>query len=242
MYLTETQAMPQQLSSNTDRASFKRLIRLTPEFQIIDQHHNYRDEVQSYIQEKFQQSYGAVVNEFLDYLLSMNCPAGLSGVAGISMAADKVLFLEQYFDAPVEVELSQALGKKVERSAIVEIGNLVATTRGASVALFVILASTLYRAGYEHMVFTASGQLSSQFKKLGFETSAIKAANPECLSDNSLSDWGSYYDSEPEVLVGNLQEAMELISSRNLFSGLQAVFASSIDALVEKMPGRQRET
>ncbi len=242
MYLTETQAMPQPFVRNTDRASFKRLLRLTPEFQLIDERHAHREEAQNYIQEKFQQTYGADVKDFLDYLLSMNCPAGLSAVAGINIAAEKPLFLEQYLDAPVEDELTAALGHHVERAAIVEIGNLVATTRGASVALFVILASSLYRAGYEHMVFTASGQLRGQFRKLGFETVSLRDADPGSLSKNSRSEWGSYYDNGPEVLAGNLQDAMKVISGRNLFSGLQSVFAGSIESLVEKIPQRKRET
>lgn len=235
MYLTSTEMQPMRPRIDLDNAVFKRLLKLTPEFQLSNRSGDRRPAAQSYIKDRFKECYGAEVREFLNYLVSMRCLGSLSGVAGLSLAAQQTLFLEQYLDDPIEEELARALRVKVSRNSIVEVGNLVATTRGASLALFIAVATTLSRAGFEYMAFTATAQLRNTFDKLGFKTVFLKDANLGSVDSCSNSNWGSYYDSKPQVVAGRLEDALQAIANRNLFRCLQSVFSGEIDLLVRQL-------
>lgn len=65
------------------------------------------------------------------------------------------VFLEQCLDASVEAELETICKENIRREKVVEIGNLVGTSRGASRLMFIVLASVLGQVGFEWMVFTA---------------------------------------------------------------------------------------
>ena len=231
MYLADTEVMSPHLSRGQDDSYFKRLTKLTPSFELLAASGAERQIAETCIRDKFDESFGADVQQFLRYLLTMHCPSGVSGVSGISLAAQETLFLEQYLEMPIEDELAKVLGEEVNRNSIVEVGNLVAATRGASLALFIVLASSLTRAGHNHMVFTATASLRKKFDKLGFKTTFISEADPSLLSLAATDSWGNYYDSQPQVLVGSLDDAMRVIKGRSLFRCLQNVFNKYTEAL-----------
>lgn len=235
MYLSSTEMQPARPRTDRDKAYFKRLLKLTPEFQLSNRSCDRRQVAQSYIRDRFKECYGANLREFLSYLVSMRCLGSLSGVAGLSLAAQQTLFLEQYLDSPIEKELERVLQVNVSRNSIVEVGNLVATTRGASLALFIVVATALSRAGFKYIVFTATSPLRITFEKLGFKTGFLKDANIDSVDSDSDNDWGSYYDSNPQVVVGRLEDALQVIANRNLFYCLQSVFSGEIDLLVRQL-------
>ena len=135
-------------------------------------------------------------------------------------------------DAPIEKELAPLCGESVRREQLVEIGNLVATTLGASRLMFILLASILNQAGYDWMVFTATKPLLRSLKKMGFETQLIAVAKPTCLDKNSNAEWGSYYDNQPQVVAGRLSNAQAAVEARNLFNLVQNFYVSEIDSKV----------
>lgn len=203
----------------------------TPKFDLITEKSPLRNEVEQYVGQKFESSYGASLAEFLPLFLTLRCSDHLSASAGISLgSASKNFFLEQYLDAPVEKELGQLCGEEVRREQLAEIGNLVATTLGASRLMFIILASILNQAGYEWMVFTATKPLLRSLQRMGFETQVIAAAKPARLDTNSNADWGSYYDNQPQVVAGRLSNAQEAVEARNLFNLVQNFYKSEIDS------------
>ena len=232
MYMTDTETLSTRFQG-LDASYFKRLTKLTPSFELLGTNSTHRQLAESCIRDRFEESYGANVQQFLSHLLTMHCPSGLSGVSGLSLAAQETLFLEQYLELPIEDELAKVLGREVDRNSIVEVGNLVAITRGASLALFIVLASSLSRAGHKHMVFTATESLRSKFSKLGFKTTFINEADPDSLRPDAMDSWGNYYKSRPQVLVGSLDAAVQAIADRNLFRCLQKVFNNHIDGLVK---------
>ncbi|NQV69389.1 MAG: thermostable hemolysin [Pseudohongiella sp.] len=214
------------------KSRITQLIRPVPAFDLVQRHSSLRPQVEAYIESKFKASYGATPSEYLPLLLTLRCVDQLSGAAGISIAAlEERLFLEQYLDLPVEQVLQQTLGSEVQRQGIVEIGNLVATTNGASRIIFIVLASVLYQAGFEWMVFTATKPLLAGFKKLGFENYSLGKAELARLSSDSAESWGSYYQNKPEVVAGRLSCAMDIIQSRKLFKCVQTLYKSRIDSL-----------
>ena len=122
----------------------------SPKFDLITAESTLRAEVEHYIGGKFQSSYGASLAHFLPLFLTLRCADNLSASAGISLgSASEKFFLEQYLDAPIERELELLCGETVRRKQLAEIGNLVATTLGASRLMFIILASILNQAEYE---------------------------------------------------------------------------------------------
>ena len=233
MFLTDVDSLRSSTGRQRDTTRFMRLLDLSSEFQLLTLDSDKRREAENYIQARFRAAYGADIHEFHNELLTMHCAGGLSAIAGISKAAHRQLFLEQYTELPVEKELARIKRYEVDRHSIVEIGNLVATNNGSSLALFVVLASVLSRAGYKYMVFTATEQLRSQLLRLGFKTDTICQANPQRLHLSS-DQWGSYYDSKPVVVTGSIEEAMHLIAGKRLSSCLQRILASQI-----KLLGRQ---
>ena len=211
-----------------ESARFSRLLRLVPSFQLLNPQSVNRGQAEIFIGEKFQEVYGAELHDFLPQLLTMQCAGKLSGVAGISPARGRALFLEQYLDKPVEQELAALTGKSVRREEIVEIGNLVAANNGASLALFIVLASLLQDAGFTTLVFTLTEQLRNKFHRLGFEPLFIADAEESELAPGTGSRWGSYYQQRPQVMAGNLQKAVSLIDRGQLYTCIRMALDGQI--------------
>lgn len=222
--------------SNTGLAGIRQWFSPLPRFALVDQVSAERAAVESYISAKFNQAYGASLRHYLPQLVTLRCAENLSGVAGIGLAGRlPALFLEQYLDAPVELELERVTGNRVARNSIAEVGNLVATTRGASRLVFIVLASLLARAGLDWMVFTATAPLQVSLRKLGFTLLPIQAANPERLPEASGREWGTYYQYAPQVVAGKLDGAMNLIAERHLYSAMQNLFQAQIAELAAQL-------
>jgi len=222
-------------------AGFGQSLVSLPQFAQVYANAPERREVESYIQAQFHRTYGARVANFLPLLLTLRCGASLSGVAGVALAKQHShLFLEHYLDAPVECVLQQYLQVPVARGSIAEIGNLVATTRGASRLIFIVLASVLYRAGLEWMVFTATAPLQASLRRLGFTIIPVQSAVLDRLPDSGTNTWGSYYANAPSVVAGRLDSAMQLIDKRALFSTLQSLYHAQIVEFAAALAGERQ--
>src|SRR3546814_9354474 len=78
------------------------------------------------VKEKFRSSYSASVEPNPQYFAVTQDPSDrILACAGITFADHRTLFSEQYLAQPIEVILSQRLEKTIDRSNIVEIGNLI---------------------------------------------------------------------------------------------------------------------
>lgn len=234
MHLTEPRSTAVILPDE-DGHRFRRLLKLTPTFQLLRQQDESRKAAEHCVRVKFQSTYGAELDTFLPYMLTMHCAGQITGVAGINSAASGPLFLEQYLDEPLQSRIETLVGQAPKRSSIVEIGNLVSATNGGSLAIFIVLASALAACGYEHMVFTATRKLRNRFERLGFEFQYLADAELDCLPDTSAGSWGSYYDNEPQVVIGSALQAVKLIKSRTLFSCLSKTLAVEIDNIATQL-------
>ncbi len=204
----------------------------SPKFEFVSAQSPKRAEVEKYVERQFESSYGAHLAEFLSVFLTLRCANKLSASAGISLGAEShKFFLEQYLDAPIEIELQRLSCEDISREKLAEIGNLVATSRGASRLMFIMLASVLNQAGYEWMVFTATKPLLHSLRKLGFASHLITEAKPSRLSKNSSANWGSYYENQPQVVAGRLSSAQQIVEGRNLFHMVQGFYRRKIESL-----------
>ena len=196
-----------------------------------------RSEVEHYIADRFRAVHGATIQDFMPVLLTMGCHGGITAASGIRAAAGRALFLEQYLDQAVERTLSVRSGAAVDRGRIAEIGNLVATQGGSSYLLFMVLTAILEQAGFEWVVFTATPQVSKALAHLGLSVETLCEADPARLTRSSAADWGRYYASRPRVVAGRSEEAMRVLDEHLLYSGVLALFRTSIAELAEVVRG-----
>ncbi len=234
MYLSEAQSTAVILPGEENHR-FRRLLKLTPSFQLLCRQDDAREAAEHCVRDKFQSAYGADLDTFLPFMLTMHCAGRLTGVSGINPAASGPLFLEQYLAEPLESRIGKIIGHTPDRGSIVEIGNLVSASNGGSLAIFIVLASALAACGYDHMVFTATRKLRSRFTRLGFEFQHVADANLDCLIDSDAESWGSYYDNDPQVVLGSAVQAVQLIESRALFSCLRKTLSGEIDRIAVQL-------
>ncbi|MCX4189634.1 thermostable hemolysin [Methylophaga sp. OBS3] len=185
----------------------QRLLLAQSPLQLITPQTQTRDDVETFIADKFWQSYGAQLQYFFPFLLASVQAEQVNAALGFQLAIQQPLFLEHYLESPVEQTLSTIYGH-VDREDIVEIGNLAASFQAGSPLLFVIVAAILQQAGFKQVVFTATSQVRRLLEKLQLETTVIGVADPTKLPDKGDA-WGEYYQHKPMILAGDLNYAVE---------------------------------
>lgn len=183
----------------------------TLRFEWIDRSHPERIGVERFIAEIFQRQYNARVHHYLDVLIGVRDPEGQWVAAlGFSPLTNKRAFLEQYLDAPVEKLIrsrtTDGLGGSVSRWDVVEFGNLAAIRPGASRAAILQMTQWLYLRRIRWVVFTATRHIQNSFARLNYNPVPIAYANPDRLI-GAAADWGSYYDTDPQVMFGDVHAA-----------------------------------
>ena len=161
-----------------------------------------RSELERFIAERFRASYGAEVRHFCAHLLGARDETGAwRAAAGYTPAASRSLFLEQYLDRPVEAVLAGALGERVPRERIVEVGNLAAAPAGCGRRFLPALGRHLTALDYRWAVFTATRELRHLLERLAFPALELGPAARERLPDGGAA-WGTYYAHQPSVMAG----------------------------------------
>lgn len=159
--------------------------------------------LQGFISDVFRQTYGATLSSFYPNLIRFDLAGQTRAVVGYRPAATSRLFLEQYLDDSVEQRASALLGETLCRNAMVEVGSLAITDPG--LARWVISATTAFlaSAGLRWVLFTATRPLANAFRRLGLKPLPLAPADPLRLPDRGAA-WGSYYDGEPQVYLGDI--------------------------------------
>jgi len=209
------------------KTALNRLLQLKPSFSLDHAFSPQRPALEAYIGQQFASAYGATITEFLPVLSSMCCQGRISAVAGIRTARKNDLFIEQYLDEPIETMLSRLCQTSVNRPHIVEIGNLSATHRGATLLFFITQIAMLYEAGFQWGVFTATAQVKNIIGKLNFMTLDLGPADPTQL-EHRATGWGNYYDSRPTVLAVNITMTMASLRQSPLPAAVIVLFESTI--------------
>ena len=168
-----------------------------------------RKRVEAFIASVFSMNYKAVIKQHYPTLMSIRDGGDtILGALGFRRADKDRLFLEQYLDAPVEVEMSRVLGAEIRRDGIIEIGNLASRGAGAAIFLIPALMAYLKQQGFRHVAFTATAGLYDYFRAIGVGPVIVAAADQEQLPDGGAS-WGSYYDTSPHVIAGDVRFAAD---------------------------------
>lgn len=191
------------------RERIKRISRLMPTVvDITSRFAPERARVESFIQRIYAESYNAKITVNYPTLMSVRDLEGnIMAAVGFRPAGDERLFLEQYTVAPIEESLSQIYSRTIRRRQIAEIGNLASSGGGASIFLFMAMASHLNNKGIGHAVVTGTDYLHKKFINLGLNPQKICDATPEAVSGKT-EQWGSYYDTNPRVLTGSITDSL----------------------------------
>ena len=163
-----------------------------------------RPQLESFIADSVHAIYGAEVSHFSEVLLGVRGKDGhWTAALGYTPAALGPLFLEHYLDAPVEAAISAHTRSPVERATIVEVGNLAAHHPGAARSLIVSTTQLLNSLSLRWVVFTATVSLLNSFSRLRLQPHVLAAADPARLPDGGQR-WGSYYNTQPKVMFGDI--------------------------------------
>ena len=222
-------------SAKINKDSLLRMMLPMPSFHWHTRNTPERPQVEDYISDKFRKEYDADVCTFAPLLLSMHCNKNLSAAVGLRPAKSTPLFIEQYLDSSIETCIKTTDGEPVKREEIVEISNLVATRRGASQLLFIVLGSLMYEAGYRYLVFNATNKVERITRKFPFPVQVLCASDPKRLGERA-KEWGSYYETSPRVIVGDIKVAYEKAQKNRLLKIALMFYRPLLRKLVRNMP------
>ena len=166
--------------------------------------HPDRQSIERFIADNYARAYGARIAHFAEQLVGLpDAASGWSAAVGYTLAARTPLFVEQYLDQPIEDAIAACLGAEIERSQVVEVGNLAARTPGAARQVILAMAALLHRLGRTWVVFTSTRSLLNSFARMRIEPIVLASADPTRLPDGGRS-WGTYYATGPLVMTANI--------------------------------------
>lgn len=137
----------------------------------------------------------------------------LCGAAGFRCAAQESLFLEHYFDEPIDQVLSCVAQLRIERQQIVEAGNLAGVSCRAACRLVFELPQILLERGHHWIVFTATDAIRKLLE--AYRAPVLELAQAQAVRVANLGDdWGRYYQTDPRVMAAYLPAALGLRRAR----------------------------
>lgn len=161
-----------------------------------------RAEVEQFIRDVFFQVCAAKIKIYLPSLISLrNLNGKIIAACGIRDAGTKPLFLEHYMNTSVEQRLSTQIGAPVVRNDIVEIGNFSVAEMGWSRQLISTIYDQLYATSKQWAIFTAVQVVRNALIKSDINPKILCDADINKLPISERSDWGAYYEQNPQVMA-----------------------------------------
>jgi|GEM_PF-304419 len=191
---------------------------------------------EQFIKDGFASSYGANIDISMPYVLAIN-NGKFRAALGIR-SANEDLFVEQYLAQPIECYVAQTSGLQAhlvaERKKIAEIGHLYSNSNKFTIPLFLTTAVSLFCNGYEYMVFAGTVRVVTLIGKAGIDCRYIAQADKNKLQ-SSLSNWGSYYETNPQVVLVSLAAVMHTINISSHFKQMFEQLAHKIALTTHKL-------
>ncbi|MET0026712.1 MAG: thermostable hemolysin [Candidatus Thiodiazotropha sp.] len=173
-----------------------------------------RKATEDFVQQCFKKHYEADICHFMPNLMSLSDDQDrLQAVLGFRHAGLSPLFLETYLNHPVEQMIAARVLQPVDRSQLVEVGNLSVANPGIIRWLFIALTGYLSTTQCEWVLFTIGPVLQHAFERLGFQMIDLGEARCERLPEADRVTWGRYYDQQPRVLAGRLDQGLRTLGA-----------------------------
>lgn len=125
--------------------------------------------------------------------------AGILSCVGINMPGKESFFIEQYLDKPLENLMSETVGSKICRADVAEIETLATGDKGLSRLTMIGLTGIIKSRGVRYIAFSGNKTVRNILESIGIPLHFLAKASPEKL-EGGVEEWGSYYESEPEVV------------------------------------------
>ena len=177
-----------------------------------------RPAAEAFISARFQDTYDADVCVFHPYLLGVTRgDHDITSVIGFRPASCGQFFLESYLDGSAEQLLAEATGETIQRSQVVEVGNLASVDTESFRFLMIGLITLLERLpDTRWMVCTVGEKLIRLLRRTRFFPIVIDRASAERLSPDA-GKWGSYYQHPRSVVAGNVTYGMRELKRQNIW-------------------------
>lgn len=154
------------------------------------------------IRDRYAAVHGAVPAGDYPAYLTIGVPEAPQAALGFRRADAGPLFLEAYFDRPIEAELAARLDRPVTRAQVVELGDHASHRAAATVTLWRESAAAL-EGQAEFAVAVLTRPLRAMFARLGLPLIELAAARIEALGEAGAG-WGRYYQTDPMVCAGDI--------------------------------------
>jgi len=191
---------------------------------LVSRHEN-KEMVRRFAEARFKAAYNADVNDFLPHMLALlDNQLAVQASVGYQSAESHSLYLEHYLDQPIEDAIAARLNiDKPRRSEILEVGNLASLSPGATRRLILNLACHFQKQGYKWLVITATSHVKNSFEKLniGLDLHKVCKADASAVVDTN-SNWGSYYEHNPEVYIGDIDAGINVLKNNPVLGKLLA--------------------
>lgn len=174
-------------------------------FTIVEPASGERAALEARIRSGFGMHFDACIEGFMPRFACYRHRSGATGVIGMRCAAGEPLFLESYLDTPVETVIADATGSAVGRDRIAEVGQFVVDDRDIVTSFFRDLVPFLVGNGYDWVCFTGTDRIRALLARVGFQGLPVARADAARVR-NSGDRWGRYYDFDPVVILGKLDD------------------------------------
>ncbi len=174
-------------------------------FSVVEHDSKERTLLEARIRSGFGMHFDACIEGFMPRFAHYRHASGATGVIGIRRASDETLFLENYLSVPVEAVITSAAGTCVPRNRIAEVGQFVVDDRDIVTSFFRDLVPFLMENEFDWVCFTGTDRIRALLARTGFHGLPLARADEERVR-GSADRWGRYYDFDPVVILGKLDD------------------------------------
>jgi len=171
-----------------------------------------RNIAEKYVKDIFASHYDANIRSFMPTIITLSEEERLLASVSLRSGAAENILVEKYLQLPIQQEIKKYISRNVLRSDVVEVGNMVASSLGGARKLIYMLTAFLKGAGFKYVIFTATPQLLNTFNRLGLSPKFLAFADREKIK--FPDDWGSYYETKPQVVFGCVNEGYRLLKKQ----------------------------
>lgn len=193
-----------------------------------------REEISTFIRDGYQKSFDAdisVTMPALLYIEDKNLKAAL-GMRG----GKETFFVQQYLDKPI-IECVKGYLPKVAVEQLVEIGSLYSNSNRFTIPLFMVTAVTAYLLGKKALILCGTQHVLELLSKSGVEFYKLADAKESHLQPSS-DNWGTYYQTKPQVVAVSIDAVMALIEENKFYKKLFNRLAGKTEVTSSKMAGK----
>ena len=165
-----------------------------------------RSETFDFIRRQFCNHFSAVPEDDADQLVEFRSAQQQIELA-FGVRFDPQEFFVRHYLGSIVPALREAFGGDVHAGNVVELSHLAAARPGVLAQAAPLIVEFCRERGARYLVCTASEKLQRFFRCRALETKTLAVAQCSRLPLAEQDRWGSYYQSSPLVMAGDLQLA-----------------------------------